>query len=755
MPLAAEDRPKTAVITPFGLFEFNVMTFGLRNAAQTFQRLIDTALRGLNFCHPYIDDILIASPDHQTHEVHLKAVFDRLRKYGLSINFSKCVFGVEEIDYLGYKINKHGIEPLSERVTAIQDFPRPKTIQELRRFLGVINFYRRFLKNAAEIQAPLNAYLVGATKNDKRPIKWTEDSSRAFTACKQQLAEASLLFHPQEDAPLAFTTDASDVAMGATLEQKVNGKWQPLGFFSQKLSPTQQRYSAYDRELLAVYSSIKFFRHFCEGQQLIIKTDHKPLVYAFQQKADKASPRQQRHLDFISQFSTTIVHIAGKENSVADCLSRIEQINMPIIVSTEDLAKHQEEDEELKELLDSDSSSLSLRKLHCSDSKTILFCDVSTTDIRPYVPGSLRRQIFDVVHNLAHPSIKATQKLIARRFVWPSMRKDIAQWVRTCLSCQRSKIFRHVKNTPDRISIPDERFRHIHMDIIGPLPSSKNFKYCLTIIDRFTRWPEAIPLYDTSTDSIIHAFYYTWVSRFGAPSTITTDRGAQFESRLFQALTQIIGSKKIHTTAYHPSSNGMIERWHRTLKTAITCHNNPDWTSVLPTVLLGLRTSIKDDLKASAAEYLYGTTLRIPGEFFIDVEPTNEPCLFLENLRQTIRSIRPCPVTHHCKDKSFYYQQLNDCSHVFIRVDSTKKPLEPPYEGPFKIIRRISDRVFEIDVNGKPTTVSTERLKPAFFEAPSEAPSETQEPDLTPAKILPPPPPRTYQGPKKKVKFAV
>lgn len=162
------------------------------------------------------------------------------------------------------------------------------------------------------------------------------------------------------------------------------------------------------------------------------------------------------------------------------------------------------------------------------------------------------------------------------------------------------------------------------MDIIGPLLPSKNFKNCLTIIDRFTRWPEAVPLYDTLADTIINAFYSAWIARFGAPSTITTDRGSQIESRLFQSLTQLIGTRKIHTTAYH-LSHGMIERWHRTLKAVIMCHNNREWVDVLPAVLLGLWTSIKEDIKASAAELVYGTTLCLPGEFFLDIEPTNQP----------------------------------------------------------------------------------------------------------------------------------
>ena len=193
IPVAPEDRSKTAVITPFGLFEFNVMTFGLRNAAQTFQRLMEIVLRGLSFCHCHIDDIIIASTNAMEHEVHLRAVFECLEKFGLSINLSKCVFGASDVKYLSYNVSKDGTKPLEERVAAIRDFPKPKDISKLRRFLGIVNFYWCFLRDAATIQAPLHALLVGAKKRQKAYKLDTHDkysfremqttTSRNITAC--------------------------------------------------------------------------------------------------------------------------------------------------------------------------------------------------------------------------------------------------------------------------------------------------------------------------------------------------------------------------------------------------------------------------------------------------------------------------------------------------------------------------------------------------------------------------------------------
>lgn len=190
------------------------------------------------------------------------------------------------------------------------------------------------------------------------------------------------------------------------------------------------------------------------------------------------------------------------------------------------------------------------------------------------------------------------------------------------------------------------------------MQQSKGYRYLLTMIDRFTRWPEAIPLKDITTDTVIDAFFSGWVARFGAPETITSDRGSQFESRLFDAMTKLIGSNRIRTTAYHPSSNGMIERWHSTFKAAVMCHNAPTWIDALPTVLLGLRTSFKEDIKATAAELVFGTTLRLPGEFFIDDEFSPDPHIFVEKLRQQMRQVRPSPSAHHSQRRAFKHKTL-------------------------------------------------------------------------------------------------
>lgn len=288
VPVAEKDIPKTAVTTPFGLFEFLTMPYGLRNATQTFQRRMNSILQRLDYCYCYVDDIFIALRNEPKHREHLRQVFKRLQDSGIAINPSKCVFGKESIEFFSHEITAEGTKPLRYKVKAILEFPENRV--QLRRFLGMINYYRRHFKNAAKTQAPLNELLKDSKKNDRRPVPWYEESINAFENCKTELSQAALLVHPAEASPLLLATDASDTTIGAVLEQIHDNKRQPLAFFSKKLSTAQRKYSTYDRELTAIYEAIKFFKEIIQGRRIIVKTDHKPLVYAFQQKLEKASP---------------------------------------------------------------------------------------------------------------------------------------------------------------------------------------------------------------------------------------------------------------------------------------------------------------------------------------------------------------------------------------------------------------------------------------------------------------------------------
>ncbi|GFT42201.1 retrovirus-related Pol polyprotein from transposon opus [Trichonephila clavipes] len=352
----------------------------------------------------------------EEHRSHLRTIFQRLSSYGLKLNISKCVFGVTELIFLGHFITPDGIKPLPDKVQAVLDYKQPETVGSLRKFLGLLNFYRRFLPKAAEQQYLLSEFLKGSKgKKDSKPLNWSSEAITAFQRCKQALADAALLAHPSPSAPLALHVDASDYAIGGALHQVVDSELQPLAFFSRKLTSSEKSYSAYDRELLAIYSAIRHFRYMLEARDFTVFTDHKPLTYAFRQKSDKCSPRQIRQLDFISQFTTNIVHIPGSDNIAADVLSRVSAIPFPSQIDYDCIAETQQTDQELHTLIAS-GTSLELKKVTFPNSSTEIMCDLSTGTARPYIPKQHRQDVFSAMHNLSHPGIRRSVHLMKQRF---------------------------------------------------------------------------------------------------------------------------------------------------------------------------------------------------------------------------------------------------------------------------------------------------------------------------------------------------
>lgn len=716
IPMEESDIAKTAIVTPFGLFEFLKMTFGLCNAAQTFQRFMTEVLQGLDFAFPYLDDVLIASSHETEHYNHVRLVFERLRKFGLTINLSKCVFAQTEVKFLGHSISKNGISPLNEKVQSIIDFPEPKEVRELKRFLAMLNFYRRFLPNAAKIQAPLLCFLKGNKKNDKTNIQWNDESREAFLNCKESLIKTTLLSYPSSLKQLALMVDASDVAIGAVLQQKSDNVWQPLGFFSRKLTETQLKYSTYDRELLAAYSAVKHFKHQLEGRLFTLFTDHKPLTFAFLQSNDKASPRQARHLDLIGQYTTDIKHISGSENVVADTLSRISELSFPVPISYNDLANEQQNDSELQAII-SGKTSLKLIKISLPECNEGIFVEILNDKIRPYIPTSSRKIVFDKVHNLSHPGVRATVKLVRSMYVWPSISKDCAKWAKCCVECQRSKVSKHTKTALENYNLSSSRFSHINIDLIGPLPSSDGFEYCLTCIDRFTRWTEAIPIPNITAETVANAFYNHWVTRFGVPDRVTTDQGRQFESSLFHELEKLLGFKRSRSSPYHPQSNGLIENWHRHLKASIKCHlikSGGRWTDVINTVLFGMRSSFRPDIGASIAELVYGCNIRLPGQMLGKTNDCSSGFEFVNNLRQCMNQLIPTQTSRHGSKSIFVNKDLVKSDYVFVRNDFVRTGFQPSYDGPYKVLQK-HDKYFSVTVKGRDINVSLDRLKPAYL----------------------------------------
>ena len=336
-----------------------------------------------------------------------------------------------------------------------------------------------------------------------------------------------------------------------------------------------------------------------------------------------------------------------------------------------------------------------------------LLCDISTGRVRPLVPLPHRRMVFAAIHALAHGGTRATRRNISSRFVWRGMSKDIAAWCKECQSCHRGKTLKHVKTAVQPIAVPDKRFSHLHVDLVGPLPpSQEGYTHLLTIIDRSTRWVEAVPMASTTAAACADAVVRHWIARFGVPEVIVSDRGPQFTSAIWAELCRLLGVRHRLTTAYHPQSNGLVERFHRQLKDALRSREcGAAWVAHLPWVLLGLRTAPKEDSGLSSAELVYGTPLELPGQPCIDgpvpqVGGAALPTVFrpLQTRLQPADTVEQVP------------KELEGATHVYVRRGAASSPLTPPYEGPY-VVRRRRPKTFDIFVGGKLETVSVDRLK--------------------------------------------
>ena len=275
---------------------------------------------------------------------------------------------------------------------------------------------------------------------------------------------------------------------------------------------------------------------------------------------------------------------------------------------------------------------------------------------------------------------------------------------------------------------------------MGPLPPSQSFTHLLTVVDRFTRWPEAFPVADTSALSLARAFLHGWVARFGTPIHLTSDRGSQFTSSLWDQLSTLLGTKLHHTTAFHPQANGMVERFHRDLKAALRARlTGPNWADQLPWVLLGLRTTPRKDLNASSAELVFGATLTVPGDFIAPPSDTVAAAEFLRNLREDVNLLRPTPVSRHGPTPIHAPTSLDNAAFVFVRHDSHRGPLQRVYDEPFRVVNR-GPKTFLLDIGGRPTKVSVDRLKRAH---------EDSATPLTPAQ-----PPRRGRPPRRPPPFS-
>ena len=720
----ASDRKYTAFSCPRGTFQFRKMPMGTKNSAFTFQMAISYILKGIeSFAFAYIDDILVFSRNLEEHKRHLHEIMNRLDAYGLALNLAKSTIAVSEIRMLGHKITRDGILMLPEQISAIKELPEPTTIKELRHALGLINFQRRFIKNAAQILVPLTNYLQGKVKNGDK-ICLTADAQKAFHDIKQALAQAANLTHPRDDAKLRLYSDASFAAIGGVLVQKLpDNSEQALAYFSKALNDTQKKYSVFDLELLAVFSAVKHFEHMLLDRTFTIFTDHLSIVHAFKKPMASHTPRQSRQLSYLTEFGCTIEHIAGHKNSTADCLSRLVVHNIfsqdRLDITLKDIAEEQQNcmTTTSTAFRFPDNSSINLQWIsvnpYAAEQYPILV-DTSQKHQRIVIPPRYETLIIDHYHKLHHSGDRATQRTITSRYLFLAMKRKIRDRVRCCESCQKTKIFRHVVSPISSAKMPTSRFSTIHADLCGPYPCCQGFSYLLVCIDRFTRFVSAYPLRDIKTESVIIGMN-AHIGTFGQMQILRVDNGVQWNSKLFRDYCQFLGCDLCVSNTRYPESNGLVERAIKTIKVALTAKlDRQNWIFYVGTVVLSLNCMFRHELRCFPSDLVFFQSLRLPGDFMLTSPSENR---FSESLIAEMRtfaaSIRPEPTRVEQTKRIYMPRELETCSHVFVKQDSIKLNLTPAYAGPFFVVSR-SDKTFRVLKNDRIMRVAINNIKPCF-----------------------------------------
>ena len=591
LPIHPDDVGKTCVVSPWGgAFVFRRLAFGLSNGPASWQKYVDSVLSGIENTFCYLDDILIWSDSIEEHMSIVKRIFKRLEENEITLALDKCVFAEETVDYLGYQVNGTGIRPLKRKTEAIDKIPPPTTQKKLLQFLGALNYFRSSLsglvkdkkyQNAANLLQPLYSAATVPIPAGKFQDVWDNSPviQQSFLDAKMLLKQAAELAHPDPSLPLALMTDASQHSIGSVLLQRSKqGKWSPLGYMSRHLPADKARWSTCRRELLAAQAGLRHFITEIYGRHCTIFSDHAPLVLAFKNPNgfQLHDPVAQRALVEIGQFTKDVRHVAGLANVGSDFLSRIPE-NLKGSAYNEESGALTNELDNFKQVAALEGhrlqcvspSVISEAQKECKEVELIkagrhpssvifqpvkfqgeeLLCEVSLSKPRPFLPKKLRQFIMTQMH-YAHDGIKESVRQISSHYYWTEMRKEITNFVQTCHGCQSQKSSNKRPPHYGVFEVPDQRFTHCHVDIVGPLPESEGFKYILTIIDRTTRQLSALPLREPSAKACSQAFLLHYVSLYGIPSACTSDQGSNFVSSLFQEMQNSLGIKINHTPIY-------------------------------------------------------------------------------------------------------------------------------------------------------------------------------------------------------------
>jgi hypothetical protein len=666
----------------------------------------------------FFDDILIYSPDLSTHATHLALALQVLQDNKLSVKLSKCTFASSQVEYLGHIISGVGVSTDPAKIAAIADWPSPTNVTQLRGFLGLCGYYRRFVRNFGATCRPLHDLLK------KGSFCWTSPHEAAFQKLKQNMITAPVLGLPNFTIPFILETDASGTGLGSVLMQE----GRPLAYYSSSLCPKNAALSTYEKEALAIIESLKRWRHYFLGHKLIIRTDQESLKFMTDQRI--ASSIQHKLMLKLLEFDFTLEYKKGKENVVADALSRKQHTSLAISAVTPTWITEVEQsycqDTVCKLLLE--------QLLLDSQSKPnySLNAGILRYKGKIYVGNvpPLKKKLLIALHSSAvggHSGHKATYQRIKRIFYWPGLKADVENFVRECPTCQKAKGENcHYPGLLDPLPIPDMAWTHISMDFIEGLPKSNGKEVILVVVDRLTKFAHFVPLsHPYTVQTVAQAFIDNVMKLHGPPIAIVSDRDRIFTSNMWKDIFKALDVQLHYSSAYHPQSDGQTERVNQCVENYLRCMIFADpkkWTTWLPMAEYWYNTSFHNSLQVTPFEALYGFPPPALGEFSIPGTLDKDATEFLTQRQQMLITIKENLQKAQLRMKK--YADRNRVERVFAPGDMVYLKLQPyrlaalglrtslklqsKFYGPFRVLDKVGNVAYRLQL---PPSV---RIHPVF-----------------------------------------
>ena len=760
LKLAEEHADRTAFATPYGLYQFNRLPMGICNAPANFQRVLSAVLAGLqhSICLIYLDDVICYSETFGDHIHRLREIFFRLHLHNLKLKPRKCQFAKHEVKYLGHIVSADGLHPDPENVAKVRDCPVPRTTKDIKSVIGLASYYRKFIQGFAKIAAPLHALM----KKNAR-FRWTEEHQTAFETLKQALTQPPLLAYPDFKKTFILATDASEEAIGAVLSQSHEGHEKPIAYASRALNKAERNYSTTEKELLAIVYALRFFRSYIYGRKFVIITDHKPLQHLMSHK--DASSRMMRWATAIQEYDMEVKYKPGSQHRNADALSRLPQTTtvaaitrskQPEELTTDQKALREEQTKHplfgalmnklqgkpLPSNLSRDNRNFVRRNWETFRlRKGLLYRLTPTQNLALVLTPDYAYKMWTELHSGVFGAHLGTQKTLSRlesKYWWKNIGQDVHKWNSTCVACDMKKRPIQTTRVPLKpLPIPSTPFERIAMDVVGPLPlTNQGNKYLLVFSEYLTRWPEAVALPSQSAESVANQFVNKIICRHGCPQVLLTDRGANFTSNLMAEVCRLTQSTKALTTAYHPATDGLVERLNGTLLQMLSFYVNErqtDWDEHIDIVLFCYRTAKQASTKASPFCLLYGREPRLPADAILQQPQSAQPdangatpaLSFPDRMKRAWATARQCLEKAQATQKAQYDKKANASAdsfsvndRVYVFTPTVKKgqthKFTKRFHGPQRILSLDDTNaivVMESTPRAKPQKVHLNRLK--------------------------------------------